>query len=354
MPFEELRSRRPSYVSPCYSKSRVNRAGDAFARHNPALEDHLVLENWRTSHAYLLNTFQATLRGKARDKDIFLAQRLKRRPTIVGKLRRYPKMQLARMHDIAGCRVIFRSISDLKEYRSELHNARFKHERKAAEEDRWNYLAQPKDSGTRGIHDVYDYKAKVPGGEPWNGLSLEIQYRTQVQHAWATAVEVASLVTHNNPKFDQGSPEVIQFFRLSSEILARSFENSTSCLPKLSNTELLNELDIVDGETHMLRLFDQMRIVHNQPEVQRKNTILVLNPDKNIGDQITLDIYTFSNIYDATDFYREMEANATENQDIVLVRADSMDSIQMAYRNYFGDTTEFTNLLREGRRILRD
>ena len=102
MPFEELRSRRPSYVSPCYSKSRVNRAGDAFARHNPALEDHLVLENWRTSHAYLLNTFQAALRGKARDKDIFVAQRLKRQPTIVGKLRRYPKMQLARMHDIAA------------------------------------------------------------------------------------------------------------------------------------------------------------------------------------------------------------------------------------------------------------
>ena len=353
MAFEQNQKRNPSYVSPIFSKNRVNRAGKAFADQKPSDEDYEVVENWRTAHAYLLNTFQATLRYWAKGHGIVVAQRLKRRPTIVGKLVRFPNMSLARMHDIAGCRVIFDSIDQLEEYRDKMHKARFRHIRKAAAEDRWNYIRNPKASGYRGVHDVYEYKAKVPGGAPWDGLQLEIQYRTQIQHAWATAVEVASLVTHNNPKFDQGSPEVLEFFKLSSEALSRAFEQLTGPYPNLSNQELLKRLKKADDETHMLRLFDQIKIVHNQPEVQRKNTILVLSPDDlNIG-QIKLEIYTFNNIFDATDYYQELEGKATGKEDIVLVKSDSMDSIQVAYRNYFGDTTEFTTLLRESRRRLQ-
>jgi len=330
----------------------VNRAGRAFAEGNAQAEDFAVLENWRTAHAYLLNTFQATLRYHARSFDAVVAQRLKRRPTIVGKLSRFPSMQVARMHDIAGCRVIFDSVGDLVEYRKRIHRARFKHERKAAAEDRWNYIKKPKVSGYRGIHDVYEYKAKVRGGEPWDGLQLEIQYRTKVQHAWATAVEVASLVTHNNPKFDEGSEEVLEFFRLASEVLARAFEDASGPYPDVPNKTLLTRLRKADADTHMLRLFDQIRVVHGQPEVQRKNTILVLRPDPEQEGQIVLQIYTFDSIFDATDKYHELESEATGIEDIVLVKSDSMESIQYAYRNYFGDTAEFTDLLREGRRRL--
>lgn len=199
---------------------------------------------------------------------------------------------------------------------------------------------------------MYEYKSKFPGGAPWDGLSLEIQYRTKVQHAWATAVEVASLVTHNNPKFDEGSAEVLEFFRLASEVLARAFEKGFGPYPELENKELLKRLRQVDADTHMLRLFDQIRVVHGQPEVQRKNTILVLEPDPDKEGQIRLRIFTFDSIFEATDFYHQLESEATGQEDIVLVKSDSMESIQYAYRNYFGDTAEFTDLLREGRRIL--
>lgn len=340
-----------SFVEPLFSKSRINRAGRSIASGTADITDYAVIENWRTSHAYLLNTFQATLRNKARGREIIVAQRLKRRPTIVGKLRRFPEMQLSRMHDVAGCRVIFRTIDELNLYREQMHKARFSHIRKAAAEDRWNYILNPKSSGYRGIHDVYEYKAKVLGGAPWNGLSLEIQYRTLVQHAWATAVEVASLVTHNNPKFDQGSEEVIEFFKLSSEIFARAYENSNSCYPNLSNADLIYRLKFMDNATHMLRLFEQIRIVQQNTDVQRKNTILVLTPDADDG-RIELKIFTFDNIFDATDHYQKLESEAKESEDIVLVKADSMDSIQVAYRNYFGDTSEFTSLLRGGASIL--
>lgn len=349
MSFHPIINVHSNFVAPRYSKSRVNKAGKAFAENSPQIEDYTVLENWRTAHAYLLNTFQATLRYHARSFDAVVAQRLKRRPTIIGKLSRFPNMQVARMHDIAGCRVIFDNVPDLLDYRKRIHRARFKHERKAAGEDRWNYIQSPKDSGYRGIHDVYEYKAKVQGGEPWNGLQLEIQYRTKVQHAWATAVEVASLVTHNNPKFDEGSEEVREFFRLASEVLARAFESATGPYPELTNKVLLSRLRKADADTHMLRLFDQIRVVHGQPEVQRKNTILVLRPALEREGRIMLEIYTFDSIFDATDKYHELESTATGSEDIVLVKSDSMESIQYAYRNYFGDTAEFTDLLREGR-----
>lgn len=165
-------------------------------------------------------------------------------------------------------------------------------------------------------------------------------------------MEVASLVTHNNPKFDEGSPEVLEFFKLSSEVFARAFEDLKGPYPDISDRELLDRLKNADAETHMLRLFDQIRVVHGQPGVQRKNTILILDPDPSGNGKINLKILTFDNIFDAAQHYDLLESQATGREDIVLVKADSMESIQYAYRNYFGDTAEFTDLLREGRRRL--
>jgi len=58
---------------------------------------------------------------------IEVAQRLKRRRTIIDKLRRYQGMQLARMDDIAGCRLIFPDIESLHKFRDQVHRARFNH-----------------------------------------------------------------------------------------------------------------------------------------------------------------------------------------------------------------------------------
>ena len=190
-----------SWVSPKFSKSRVNKAGHAIGSGTATPQDIEVMENWRASHAYILNTFQATLRNRSRDTNAAVGTRLKRRATIENKVRRYADMQLARMHDIAGCRIIFDSIEELLQFRNELHSARFNHKRRGAEnEERWNYLVHPKLDGYRGIHEVYEYDVKSEGGKTWNGLNIEIQFRTYAQHAWSTAVEVAGLLTLNKPK----------------------------------------------------------------------------------------------------------------------------------------------------------
>jgi putative GTP pyrophosphokinase len=112
------------------SKSRVNRAGNAIRENTADMEDYLVIEEWRAAHRAVLNTFQAILRNRTRGSKITVAQRHKRRSTIFDKLLRFPEMQLARMDDVAGCRLIFKDIRNLNRCRSNFHKARFHHKRK--------------------------------------------------------------------------------------------------------------------------------------------------------------------------------------------------------------------------------
>ena len=147
-------AKRP-YESPRFSKGRVDRAGERIGTPNEEPKDLEVLENWRAAHANILNTFKTILYKRAKNFDLQIAQRLKRRPTIIDKLTREPGMRLSRMHDIAGCRVIFQDFDQLYEFRDLVLNGSFEHKRRASEDDRWNYIENPKSSGYRGIHDVY-------------------------------------------------------------------------------------------------------------------------------------------------------------------------------------------------------
>ena len=117
------------FVEPQFTRGQVNRAGQVLA-HPESYDKHeldaatLVLANWRAAHAYPINTFQATLRHKltAIDEHAIVAQRLKRAPSIVAKLRRFHGMQLARMQDIGGLRAVVDSLP--KVHRLEAATAR--------------------------------------------------------------------------------------------------------------------------------------------------------------------------------------------------------------------------------------
>lgn len=127
-----------------YSKGAVKRAGNALAgAHTP--DDLIVVNNWRNSHAYILNTFQATLRGYIKrdpDVEVVFAQRLKRLSTIVDKLSSGRAKDLSSMHDLAGCRLIFNSTEDLQRFRDRFRYTEAKHER--IDENRYDYIAHPK------------------------------------------------------------------------------------------------------------------------------------------------------------------------------------------------------------------
>lgn len=339
-----------NFARPQYTSSRIRAAGKRISKDRGTLEDSLVLENFRGSHAYILNTFQANIRNHSRGIARSVGQRLKRRNTILDKLKREPNMPLSAMHDIAGCRIVFETIEELKKVRSSMHSARWKHYL-THEPDRYNYIDNPKISGYRGIHDVYKYSATSIGGRPWNDLKVEIQYRTLPQHAWATAVEVADLITSNRIKFTDAKDHYLEYFQLASEIISRSAEGSASCRPELKNRTLKNRFTTLDKKLGLLQTFDNLRGSSQKAIRLRKNTLLIFKfGDKNSGDD--LEMKTYENVNRAIEAYDELEKFYGDSADIVLVRGESEANIRDAFRNYFSDARAFVDLVQSGIRHL--
>lgn len=324
------------------AKERVSRAGDAVRRGQPSEEDLEVINTWRAAHRPVLNTFQAILRNRTRGKKIIVAQRHKRRNTIFDKLDRLPGMRLARMDDVAGCRLIFQSIKELYRFRSTLHKAHFNHELKN-HADKYDYIKSPKDSGYRGVHDIYAYDANSEHGKPYKGLLIELQFRSIYQHAWATAVEVIGFITESQPKFKKGDKRYEQAMSLASEIIARAYEDSKSCHPQLSNEELIERFLSIDEELGLIRLLRGLNSADREVS-DKRNVILIFNAK---GDLEDLDMRTFR---DATDALRALFTIERENpgKDVVLVRGDTSEDVRIAFKNYFSDARDFIRLIEDG------
>ncbi|MEU9400577.1 RelA/SpoT domain-containing protein [Streptomyces sp. NPDC048242] len=192
------------------SKGEVNRAGDVLRDWHSSgsdlgsygLEDHdaafETLSEWRASHAYPLTKVTNGLRVMAGcpSSGAKVAQRLKRAPQIVNKLVRQPKMKLARIEDIGGCRAV---LADPAAVRSVVAKIRNKWD---LYRDR-DYVATPKSSGYRALHFTTER----------DGKRIEVQLRTAGQQAWADAVE-AFAASYDLPLKDETGPEpVLEFFR---------------------------------------------------------------------------------------------------------------------------------------------
>jgi len=152
------------------SRGRVNRAGENVRNGAASPEDLAIIDTWREAHRHVINSFQSILRHRVRGMGVVVAQRHKRKRTIFDKLNRYPKMQLSRMDDVAGCRLIFKDVEELRQFREAFHNrSRFDHKLKN-DPDKYDYIAHPKESGYRGIHDVYEYDVRSEVGRFRKGL----------------------------------------------------------------------------------------------------------------------------------------------------------------------------------------
>jgi putative GTP pyrophosphokinase len=209
------------FVLPTFSRSQINRAGDILAIRVLSSEAdsdwaNQVLANWRGCHGYPMNTFQATLRSRLKgiDDDAIVAQRLKRAPSIISKLQRFHGMQLARMQDIGGLRAVVSSITRVKKLANRYTAGNFKHELISHKD----YISEPKPDGYRSVHMIFRYhNDRAP---QYNGLSLELQVRTKLQHAWATSVETMGTFLGQALKSGQGDDDWKKFFSAAGGALA--------------------------------------------------------------------------------------------------------------------------------------
>ncbi|MEN5175006.1 RelA/SpoT domain-containing protein [Brevundimonas diminuta] len=333
-----------AYVSPGnYTKGALDRAGVAFRDGRAGLAELHMLENWRASHLYVINTFQSTLRSRRRrvayGSSVIIAQRLKRRPTIIDKLSREPGMSLSRMHDIAGCRLIFAQADHLAAFRSGVLSSRAAHEI-IGEQNRYDYIANPKDSGYRGIHDVYKYNVSSQSGAPWNGLRIELQYRTVIQHSWATAVEISDIVNSTRLKFSDANRDISRLFLLSSEILSRALEGVPGYCAALSVRELVEEFHHLENSVHAIARLRNLTSSQFRTFARSARLFILINY---IGGPKSgqFEAERFFDNRTAANRYSELEAELQEQADVVLVGASEQDAVKLAYTNYFGDASLF-------------
>lgn len=82
-----------------------------------------------------------------------------------------------------------------------------------------DYIQHPKPDGYRCYHLVYEYQG-FGFTAAYSGLRVEVQVRTQMQHAWATAVEAVGIFTKQALKSNQGNEDWLRFFALMGTAIA--------------------------------------------------------------------------------------------------------------------------------------
>ncbi len=353
------------WIRPQDSRSAINRAGLTLAswwrglpkrrlvdmppeESDRVIQSVRVLNDWRASHAMPLLTFRMVLTGRARrvDSKVVIAQRMKRMVSIVGKLAREETMKLSQMQDIGGCRAILSRPDDVRRL---LSMYRGPEGLLFPEVVPWtfdDYMDRsPKPDGYRGVHIVGRYDAKAVSNEPWNGLRIEIQLRTRLQHAFATAVETVTTFTRQPLKFGAGPEDWRRFFSLAGAGFA-FLENTTAVPNTPTNFEALRE-ELVQAAARLnvrQRLEGWASALKQLPRRNVRNAdllLLVLDTTDN-----TIRVTGFSGRDEANDAVAAIERGAEAgNLDAVLVGVESARNLKSAFPNYYADTHAFLEAL---------
>ena len=330
---------------PKYSKKEIKNAGKAIATPSISNEERdialEILNNWRSAHAYPLQVIASNLR--LRNPTAIVVQRLKRLESITGKLERYSTMDLYRMQDLGGCRVIVDSLDEVYAAILNYKNSRIRHILKRE----YDYIQEPKDSGYRSYHMVYQFHSDKK--ETYNkNMLIEIQFRTKLQHTWATAVEMMGIYTKSQLKASIGDEDVLRFFVLVSSVFAKM--EGTPIAPNTIDdfNTLISEIREIDKKLYIVSRLSALSVAINHVNENtkiKKNGyyVLQLNYKKKL---LKINSFLKSQVELATNVYNKIEETNNPNLDVVLVSATSFETLKAAYPNYFTDISGFVDMMR--------
>lgn len=197
---------------------------------------------------------------------------------------------------------------------------------------------------------VYQYHSdKI---ETYNkNILIEIQFRTKLQHLWATALEMMGLYTKTPLKASMGDPKILRFFVLVSSIFALR-EGMPVC-PNTSNdyNVLVDEIRQIDKELNILLKLSSLTVAikdnfdeYKEYKAKEYYFFLDLDPNKEILEILTI---PKSMTAIAMLMYNDVEKNKDPYSDVVLVSASSFNALKTAYPNYFADINDFLYIMSE-------
>ena len=336
-----------------YSKTRVDKAGKTLLKYISTPEKKWgvdekeavkVVNNFRACHAYPINTFQATLRKKISllTTNYLVAQRLKRLVSTVLKLGRLEKMRLSQMQDIGGLRAVLPSLKMVRKLEKDYLATKFQHNLYLSRD----YIKNPKSSGYRGIHLVYKYKNLL--NPKYDGLFIELQIRTRMQHIWATAVETMGTYVKYSLKSSEGPQNWLDFFSISGSAFAHM--EGTPPVPEykdLTKKETYEKVLEEENELDLINKLMTFNIATKRVSIDSKKGtyhLIILNYDKK---SVEIKTYKKDELKEANREYASVEKQVTKDKpiEVVLVSAGSIKNLKKAYPNYFLDTADFIKQL---------
>lgn len=346
------------YVVPQNSRAKIDAAGKTLISTTASAAEKdealAIINNWRSSHSFPLNSFHVTLRDRAKrvDASFVTAQRLKRLSSIEAKLQRFDKMLLSRMQDIGGCRAVLKSVALVDELAQTYKKSTAKNPKRRAEfVGQKDYIRNPKPDGYRSVHLVYKYRSPSKQHEIYNGLKIEIQLRTQLQHAWATAIETVGTFTQQALKSSQGQQEWLRFFALMGSAIA--MRERTPLVPGTpTNRHDLRE-ELTKCEKHLnaineLELYAAAIQAAERAGAKKAHYFLLeLDP---AAKRVRITGYRRNELEKASSDYLTVERTIISGvyaRDAVLVSVKSYSALKQAYPNYFLDTHRFIRAVKQ-------
>jgi putative GTP pyrophosphokinase len=267
---------------------------------------------------------------------------LKRLPTIIDKLNRFPDMKLSRMQDIGGIRAVLISIKDLDDVYDDYKNkTRFTHQLVRER----NYVEEPKTDGYRGVHLIYRYNntsAKNGLADLYEGLYVELQLRTELQHIWATAVETIGTLKGSSFKTGSGNHEWRIFFALVSSAFAIAEDSPVLAAHKnILPVDLYEQIKKVESRINALETLNGLTAAASFVEDTREDGYYKIISLDMPNKRISIVSFARDEFLEATKAYSAKEVEAARGVDVVLVSVGDINQLKAAYPNYFLDLKEF-------------
>jgi ppGpp synthetase/RelA/SpoT-type nucleotidyltranferase len=339
-----------SWTALKYNRGRVDAAGDALIAEttNENLPDDAlaIVDNWRMSHHYPLQIIKMNLLKWANkvDADALVYQRIKRLTSIESKLRRHRKMKLSQMQDIGGCRSVVNSATQVAALAG-------LYERRADQRPdegsqfvkKFDYIAQPKEDGYRSLHLVYKYRTKTARWQSqYNGLRVEIQIRSRLQHAWASAVETVDTFTSQSLKSNVGSAQWKRFFALMGSDIAMREKGSAVPGTPASKSELREEIAHLVHELKVETVLGAWNVsAQNLNTKDARIFVLVLDPEESsLRASLKVWGYRAHQLQGAQRHISEVEKR-NPRLNAVLVKAESLRALRRAFPSYYLDAGAF-------------
>lgn len=355
-----------------FSKKAIDKAAREI-RYNCAgterVEAIKKVQNFREVHMYplMLMTNHLSRNAKSINRKIIVARRLKRLDTIIDKLERPTldgksenAIKLTRMQDIGGCRAIVKNLKELHELHEKLKVSKSVHRIIST----YDYL-NPKPSGYGGIHLIYSCFDEVESEKNWRKTKIEVQLRTELQHAWATSLEIIDTLEQIKLKTShEDHPEWRRLFSITGKLVAHEDGAIT-----LDNEELLGlreELKLSEQKLDLLKKLFAFSIgikattskqIKNLNKKKMGMSLVVMRKQnfkpKKIGKnrfeikmQIDVKIFGKKQSQEAIEQLNKVEL---EDDIVIAVLLSTSDakSLKKAYPNYFGSATAFSSFIKD-------